>query len=1145
MPVTLPPSTVGLRHIILLAASYFIASKLGFELAIVHTNVSTIWPASGIALAAVLRYGPRILPGVVLGDLLADLSTDIPFSISAVITVGVTLEAVLGVWLVHKLRGFNPTLQTVASVFGVIVVAAIVSPVIAASVGTSALIVGGLASMDQFQSIWTTWWAGDAMGIVIFAPLLLAWRAFRWAGTPLRKRAEFLVTLATIAALTLLVEPGHIVDGQGYPLVYLVFPPVLWMAFRFGVWETAAAILMLASITLWQVLEISQGLAATEPLTHVYFLHAFLATLALTALPFAALGRERSQVARDLRDNKEHMQMALQSANAGAWEWHIGSEHVRWSREAFLLLGLDPDRDTATFQNWLNCVHPDDRATTLAELSEATDSFSDINIEFRILHPDGEVGWISSIGRMVSNIRGDSAEMHGIMIDITARKQMEAALHNEKERAQITLTSIADAVITTDTDSCIVQINAMAEQLTGWSDAEACGLFIGQVFRLVGEDANTAPLTPTCEEMVSFKSVGQYSNMQLLSKNGQIYDIEVSVAPILHDTSTVLGCVLVFRDATEKLRLQNQIAWQAGHDVLTGLPNRALLSDRLYQAQAHASRHGQLLGVCFLDLDNFKPVNDEYGHEYGDQLLIEVARRLNNTVRGGDTVARLGGDEFVLLITDINDMDNLEEMLARILKILAEPYVIDGLRISLTASIGVTVYPMDDADADTLLRRADQAMYMSKQTGRNMFHLFDAEQDREENSRRLQHNRVHQALFNNELRVYYQPQVNMRSGKIIGMEALIRWQHPERGLMGPMDFLPLAEQTALIIDIGEWVLRQAIQQAIAWSRAGLQLSVSVNIAARQLQLPDFVERLRALLEAYPEMPPHSLQLEILESAALVDVQQVRTVINNCHALGVSFALDDFGTGYSSLSYLKQLPAKTLKIDRSFVRDMLDDDEDLALIEGVIGLAGAFQRRIVAEGVESAEQGVLLMRLGCDIAQGYVIARPMPAQDVAGWVAAYQPDPQWNLWADSHWEMTDFPLLVAQYDHIRWVNRVLQVMEGGLLQLSREELQNHGHCRFGQWYENGGSQRYGHLEEFIDIKPIHERIHAVGPEIIRLLESGRIDLARTLVPELLDLRDRILEQLKALHEAVAQISRSNKRGPGDNLLLFKVRPKLKK
>ncbi len=380
---------------------------------------------------------------------------------------------------------------------------------------------------------------------------------------------------------------------------------------------------------------------------------------------------------------------------------------------------------------------------------------------------------------------------------------------------------------------------------------------------------------------------------------------------------------------------------------------------------------------------------------------------------------------------------------------------------------------------------------------------------------------LEQALIAGELRLHYQPKINMRSGQVVGMEALLRWQHPEYGLLLPGQFLPQIERHDLIIAIGNWVIDQALAQIHAWRIAGLTLSVSVNLAVRQLQHPNFLTGLRASLDAYPDLPQQSLELEILESAALDNTQQVRAVIVACRDWGIGFALDDFGTGYASLSYLREIPADVLKIDRSFIADLLDDGDDLILVEAVIGLAKAFRRGVVAEGVETAEQGLMLMRLGCDVAQGFGIARPMPAAEVPGWVAQYHPDAQWSLWADIPWEMEDFPLLVAKYDHISWVRCVLNHLDGDDLQLAQTELSDHHQCRFGHWYDHQGLERYGHLPIFRELAPIHQAVHRLGPEIVRLHAQGETERARALAVELLDARDRILERLDDLQRSVVR------------------------
>jgi len=480
------------------------------------------------------------------------------------------------------------------------------------------------------------------------------------------------------------------------------------------------------------------------------------------------------------------------------------------------------------------------------------------------------------------------------------------------------------------------------------------------------------------------------------AKDGSLYWVDSTMVPLLdEDTGQVRKYVSIRFDVSEKLRLLHTLQWRVGHDVLTGLPNRAFLSDLLNQALDFSRREAIPLAVCMLDLDGFKAVNDGYGHASGDRLLVEVAERLRGIMRGEDVVARLAGDEFVLILRYVHDAEELNAALQRVLGAISAPYSILGQTIHVDASIGVTLFPADDEDADTLLRHADQAMYLAKQSGRNRFHLFDVSLDQEVKATHQTVALMRQALANGEFRLVYQPKVNMRTGRVVGFEALMRWQHPHEGLLQPQAFLPLVAQTDVVIDIGEWVMDQVMAQMQAWRQAGHEWPVSLNIAARHFQRGDFVERLRALLGRHPEVPPQMLDLEIIESVAIENIQRVSQCLQDCQTLGVRFSLDDFGTGYSSLSYLKRLPSQTIKIDRSFVRDILHDQDDLALTTAVIGLARAFGREVIAEGLESAEHGRLLMNLGCDVAQGYFIARPMLAGEVPAWVAAFEPPALWR------------------------------------------------------------------------------------------------------------------------------------------------------
>ncbi len=433
----------------------------------------------------------------------------------------------------------------------------------------------------------------------------------------------------------------------------------------------------------------------------------------------------------------------------------------------------------------------------------------------------------------------------------------------------------------------------------------------------------------------------------------------------------------------------------AHFDALTGLPNRVLLNDRLHQTIVQSERRNQSLAVAYLDLDGFKEVNDQYGHDVGDELLNVVARRMKETMREGDTLARIGGDEFIAVLIDLDPQQKCEPMLARLLRAAADPVTVGHAVLQVSASIGVTLYPQDGADADQLIRHADQAMYQAKQSGKNRYHLFDLDQETAAKTLRANLDDFDRALAQGEFVLHYQPKVNMKTGLVIGAEALIRWQHPERGLLYPAAFLPLIEEQSVNVAVGEWVIGAALRQMLAWHAEGLDLPVSVNVGARQLQQSDFVPRLRQLLTIYPALPSGRLQIEIVESSALQDIAQVVQVMDACREIGVSFALDDFGTGYSSLTYLRRLSAETVKIDRSFVCNSIDDPEDLAIIQGVIGLAAAFNREVIAEGVETVAHGRLLLSLGCERAQGYGIARPMPGAALPGWVANWGPDPEWS------------------------------------------------------------------------------------------------------------------------------------------------------
>ncbi len=563
-------------------------------------------------------------------------------------------------------------------------------------------------------------------------------------------------------------------------------------------------------------------------------------------------------------------------------------------------------------------------------------------------------------------------------IDITERKRAE-----ERLRLIASVFEHANEGITiTGADANIIDVNAAFTRITGYRREEV----IGKNPRILNSGRQNQAFYKQMWQTLHTKGnwVGEVWNRR---KNGEVYAELLTISTVYDAQGRVQYYIALFSDISTQKEHQRQLEQISHYDALTGLPNRVMLADRLRQAMAQTARRGEQIAVACLDLDSFKTVNDTYGHEAGDRLLVAVAERMRRVLREGDTLARLGGDEFVVVLNDLPSVGACLPLLKRLLNAAAEPHDNDGRCLQVSASLGASVYPQaDPVDADQLLRQADQAMYQAKLAGKNHYHLFDAVHDRKQRDHHEERERIRQALAHQEFVLYYQPKVDMGHSTVIGAEALIRWQHPERGLLSPGAFLPLIDNHALMVDLGDWVIETALAQISAWRATGVVLPVSVNIDALQLAQTDFIAKLGAALARYPQVQPSDLELEVLETSTLQDIAQVSETLRAGQALGVSFALDDFGTGYSSLSYLKRLPVATIKIDQSFVRDMLDDPDDLAILEGIISLAGAFRRKVIAEGVETAAHSERLLQLGCQWGQGYAIARPMPAAQIPNWCA---------------------------------------------------------------------------------------------------------------------------------------------------------------
>jgi diguanylate cyclase (GGDEF)-like protein/PAS domain S-box-containing protein len=563
------------------------------------------------------------------------------------------------------------------------------------------------------------------------------------------------------------------------------------------------------------------------------------------------------------------------------------------------------------------------------------------------------------------------------MIERAALTQM---LFEEKERARATLDCVDDALICADVAGNVTFLNSAGESITGWSCAEAAGHPIEEVCKLADATTHESVTSPTAEAIRHNATVSLRPNCILIRRDGLETAIEDSAAPIRNRRGEAIGAVMVFCDVKART-LSSRMSYLAQHDGLTDLPNRLLFNDRLTQAISLAERNRQRLAVLFVDVDHFKRVNDSMGHHVGDHLLRSIAQRLLACVRRSDTVSRQGGDEFVILLSEMSQPAHVAVSAEKVLLALSTPHRIDHRDLRVTASIGIAIYPDDGQDAETLLRHADLAMYHAKEQGRNNSQFFQPQLNAQAAERQSLENDLHHALERQEFVLHYQPKVDLRTCMLTGVEALIRWRHPQRGLVPPAKFIPIARDCGLIVSIGRWVLREACRRARLWQDNGLPISrVAVNVSTVELRAADFVSGIRNIL-AVTGLDPAHLELELAETILNQDAASIAQALKSLTDLGLHLALDEFGTGYSSLSHLKHFPQGTLKIDSSFIRDLATDGESASIVKAIISMARSLRMRVVAAGIETRQQLAILQACDCPEGQGYYFGQPMAAAEL--------------------------------------------------------------------------------------------------------------------------------------------------------------------
>ncbi|WP_089796706.1 EAL domain-containing protein [Halomonas korlensis] len=636
--------------------------------------------------------------------------------------------------------------------------------------------------------------------------------------------------------------------------------------------------------------------------------------------------------------------------------------------------------------HWSLPIHPEDRPWLRQAWARAKSHQQPFHAEARMVRPDHRTVWVRINSGTVQGGLCHEGEVQTVE-DITEQKandarlrDTEAALHAAAQWAQVTLNSIGDAVLTTDRDNRVTYLNRMAERLTGWSSPDAIDKPLAQVFPLINGQTLQGATNPAQQAMEENRTVGFTMNCVLIRQDGSQLEIEDSAAPIHDRNGRVTGAVIVFHDACQSPTQSAKLAYQAQHDALTGLPNRVLLSERLTRAIGLAHRHQHQVALMYLDLDAFKPINDSLGHALGDRLLQSVASRLSDCIRDTDTVCRQGGDEFVVLLSEIEKPQDAARIAEKILGALAEPYRIGNHELRITTSIGISLYPDDGTDDNTLLHNADTAMYHSKKSGRNHYQFFRADMNALMMQRSYIEAQLHRALEEDAIFLDFQPRIDIATGDMCSAEALIRWRDPTLGLMPPPSFLPVAEACGLIVPLGHWVLREACRRLQAWREEGVDIvPIAVNMSAIELSDKTLPTRIADIL-AETGLDARFLELEVTESSLMHHTNASVSTLVELNALGLRIAIDDFGAGDTSLKHLKRFPIDALNIAPCFVHDMTGNPDDARFIKAIITLGQNLSLNVIAKGVETQAQLDHLTSQGCDGAQGFLFSRPLPAAD---------------------------------------------------------------------------------------------------------------------------------------------------------------------
>lgn len=1023
-------------HILILSVLYWITAKVGLMLAFEQANTSPVWPPTGLAIAAMLYYGVRMWPGIFIGALLINLQVSSLPLLSLSIAIGNTFEALLAALVILRFASPQPFSNILHTV--IFLVALFFASMLGASIGVASLLFAKQITSESFNLLWQTWWIGDFVGGLVLTPFILTWlKSSTTRYSKSRMVEAFILGSIMLFALSVTFGSLEIIPIADEVVLFILLPILAWAALRFHHHGATAAVLIISTAAIMGTLNGAGPFVRTNENESLLVLQIYVGMAMFTALLLMASQGEKLQALRVLREKEKHLQNAvssqthlLEKSNTLLEAEMRQQKHLSESLKSLLhtidsvshedffirctqalcstyqtnyaFIGVFADEEQSmikTLAVWgkgqarnnftyslkgTPCEDVLNHAMELVAHNAASrypddDLLTSMGIESYYGAPlKSTSGQVIGIMAVMDNgfLMVDSAlsSLLGLFANRVAQEIQRRQATDELELAASVFKESMEAIIICDAHSTIIRVNPEFCNITGYSEPEA----IGQTPKLLKSGQHDRGFY---ESLWSSLDKQGYWRGEIINKrkNGEIFISWQIIKAVKDKHGEVQQYISIINDITEKKHAEERIFKLAHQDLITQLPNRLAFHNLLDDAIKHAMHSTNRLAVIFIDLDHFKLINDSSGHPVGDELLQQVALRLKSVIGVHNVISRFGGDEFTVLLPTLESIEEAAEIANKILDSLLTPFHLSGCDITTGASIGISLYPDHAQSASALISCADSAMYRAKDSGRGSYEFYTDQMQLDAQERVILERELRQALKTGEFQLHYQTQVEVGSQRIMGIEALIRWQHPSRGMVPPNKFIPVAEATGLIVPIGEWVLHEACQQLGLWRAEGhTDLVMAVNLSARQFFQKNLLDTIKKELTA-SGVPAANLEFEITESMMINNVEETIATLRSMQELGLQLSIDDFGTGYSSLSYLKQFPIHKLKIDKSFVDGLPDDADDLAIVQAIIGIAHALNLTVIAEGVENVEQYDLLTRLQCNEIQGYYLSKPVVAE----------------------------------------------------------------------------------------------------------------------------------------------------------------------